>query len=63
MFLQARRTDPALKAREQALQNLDLAYHKFREILVNLQEGLKFYSDLSKLLTELRDACKQVGSR
>lgn len=59
-FVRARRDDPQLKAREQALQDLDTAYHKYREISVNLQEGLKFYLDMAKLLGELRDACKQV---
>lgn len=29
-------------------------------MLTNLQEGLRFYADLSKLLGELRDACKSV---
>ncbi|ORY88475.1 BRO1-like domain-domain-containing protein [Leucosporidium creatinivorum] len=58
-FIHARKTDPSLAAREQALQDLDLAFHMFREILTNLQEGLKFYSDLSKLVGEVRDGCKQ----
>lgn len=30
---------------------------------MNLQEGLKFYSDLAGHLNELRDACKQVRRR
>ena len=30
-----------MKEREHALQSLDLAYHKYREILRNLEEGQK----------------------
>lgn len=30
-----------MKDREHALQSLDLAYHKYREITRNLEEGLK----------------------
>ncbi|KAG6837382.1 hypothetical protein H0H93_010540 [Arthromyces matolae] len=41
-FLQSRKDDPIVKEREYALQSLDLAYHKYREITRNLEEGLKF---------------------
>jgi programmed cell death 6-interacting protein len=40
-FLQSRRDDPSVKVREHALQSLDQAYHKYREISRNLDEGLK----------------------
>ena len=30
-----------MKERERALQSLDLAYHKYKEITRNLDEGLK----------------------
>lgn len=58
VFLHARRTDPALAKREEALQRLDAAASQHRELLANLQEGLRFYDQLSGLLTELREACK-----
>jgi programmed cell death 6-interacting protein len=41
LFLQSRRDDPTLKDREHALQTMDLAYHKYREITRNLDEGVK----------------------
>lgn len=41
VFLDSRREDPSVKARERALQSLDLAYHKYREIHKNLTEGIK----------------------
>ncbi len=61
VFLHARRTDPALAKREEALQRLDAAAHQHRELLANLQEGLRFYDQLSGLLTELREGCKQFA--
>lgn len=33
-----------------------------REILTNLQEGLKFYADLGRMVGELRDHVKEVSS-
>ena len=40
LLLESRKEDPAAKERERALQSLDLAYHKYREIVRNLEEGL-----------------------
>lgn len=37
------------------------AHSKYLEMLGNLEEGLKFYSDLSRLATELREGCKNVS--
>ncbi|GAA5947758.1 hypothetical protein JCM3775_002946, partial [Rhodotorula graminis] len=48
----------AQQARERATAHYASAGDKFLEMLQNLQEGLRFYADLSKLLGELRDACK-----
>lgn len=41
LFLLSRKDDPSVKDREHALQSLDLAYHKYREIIRNLDEGFK----------------------
>ncbi|SCV68239.1 BQ2448_360 [Microbotryum intermedium] len=60
-FIDSRRTDPALAKRAQALEDLDGAYHKYREILTNLREGLGFYADLARLLTGLRDSVKEFA--
>ncbi|KAJ3573631.1 hypothetical protein NP233_g2307 [Leucocoprinus birnbaumii] len=57
-FLQSRRDDPSVKDREHALQSLDLAYFKYREINRNLEEGWKFYNDLAGILTQFREVCK-----
>ena len=40
-FLKSRLEDPAVKLRELALQSLDLAYFKYKEITRNLDEGNK----------------------
>jgi programmed cell death 6-interacting protein len=56
MFLQAKRDDPNVKARERMISDLDAAYAKYREIIRNLKEGLSFYNGLSVRLVELRDS-------
>ncbi|KAF8183916.1 ALIX V-shaped domain binding to HIV-domain-containing protein [Pholiota molesta] len=57
-LLNSRKDDPALKERENALQSLDLAYSKYREITRNLEEGFKFYNDLAGILMQFKDVCK-----
>lgn len=37
----SRKDDQTVKEREHALQSLDLAYHKYKEIVRHLDEGLK----------------------
>jgi len=56
MFLQARRDDPSVKARERTIRDLDAAHTKYGEIVRNLKEGLDFYNGLSVRLVELRDS-------
>jgi len=41
--LQSRRDDSSIREREEALHTLDLAYHKYREITRNLDEGLQVF--------------------
>ncbi|KAG9315304.1 putative pH-response regulator protein [Chiua virens] len=57
-FLSSRREDSVVKRREQALQSLDLAYAKYREITHNLEEGHKFYNDMTNLLSRFKEACR-----
>jgi len=57
-FIQSRKEDKSVKEREHALQTLDLGYHKYREILRDLEEGLRFYNDLGNILIQFREACK-----
>ncbi|OAX43145.1 BRO1-domain-containing protein [Rhizopogon vinicolor AM-OR11-026] len=57
-FIQSRKQDPAVKDREIALQFLDLAYSHYKEIIRNLDEGLKFYNDMAGILTNFKEACK-----
>ncbi|KAJ7494696.1 BRO1-like domain-containing protein [Mycena galericulata] len=57
-FLQSRREDPSIKAREQALRSLDLSYQKYREILKNLNEGIHFYNDLAQIFLDFKATCK-----
>ncbi|KAI8382983.1 BRO1-like domain-containing protein [Blakeslea trispora] len=64
---QSKRNDPTLHGvqskRDKALQNLTQAYHKFKEIKTNLSEGLKFYGEHAKGLTQLCDTCKDYAAR
>ncbi|SNX85869.1 related to RIM20 - protein involved in proteolytic activation of Rim101p [Melanopsichium pennsylvanicum] len=58
-FVEARKSDGTIQRREKALQNLDAAYGKYRELSSNLVEGLEFYNGLAKILSGYRDQCKE----
>ncbi|KAI0266621.1 BRO1-domain-containing protein [Russula aff. rugulosa BPL654] len=49
--------DPSVKEREHALQSLDLSYHKYKEIIRHLDEGIQFYNDLAAMLIQFRENC------
>ena len=57
-FLNAKRGDNSTKEREQALQNLENAYLKYKEIISNLETGRKFYNDLANIVNRFRDECR-----
>ncbi|GAA6037543.1 hypothetical protein JCM8097_008246 [Rhodosporidiobolus ruineniae] len=58
-FVAARAVPPdAVQRREAVLQGLDTAASKYGEIRSNTTEALKFYTELSKLLGELRESAK-----
>lgn len=57
-FVHSRRVDASTKKREEALQSMENAYHKYKEIIVNLDVGRKFYNDLSKIVVRFRDECR-----
>ncbi|KAJ9149861.1 pH-response regulator protein palA/RIM20 [Pleurostoma richardsiae] len=46
------------RERETALQRLDNAYYKYKEIVSNIEVGRKFYNDLSKIVSQFRDTCR-----
>ncbi|KAG2177234.1 hypothetical protein INT43_007891 [Umbelopsis isabellina] len=56
-FVAKRRGNMEVSRREKALQNLEQAYLKFKEIRTNLVEGIKFHSQFSKALVKYRDIC------
>lgn len=47
------------REREAALQRLDDAYYKYKEIVNNLEVGRKFYNDLSTIVSHFRDQAKE----
>ncbi|KAF2872702.1 BRO1-like domain-containing protein [Massariosphaeria phaeospora] len=57
-FINARKGDQSTKQREQALQSLENAYFKYKEIISNLDVGRKFYNDLAKIVNRFRDECR-----
>ena len=60
-FLLARKGDSSTREREQALQRLETAYVKYKEIVSNLNTGRKFYNDLANIVNRFRDDCKQFA--
>src|SRR3569833_848606 len=50
--------DRGSREREAALQKLDNAYYKYKEIVSNVEVGRKFYNDLSKIVGTFRDRCR-----
>ncbi len=57
-FTTARLGDSSTKEREQALQKLENAYFKYKEIVSNLNTGRKFYNDLANIVTRFTDDCR-----
>ena len=49
-FVSARRGDTSTKEREDALQTLETAYVKFKEIISNLNDARKFYNGLAGIV-------------
>jgi programmed cell death 6-interacting protein len=62
-FVSLRRGDSSSRERENALQRLENAYLKYKEILSNLDTGRKFYNDLAKLVTRFKDECREFRYR
>jgi programmed cell death 6-interacting protein len=58
VFTTARKGDSSTREREQALQRLENAYFKYKEIVTNLEAGRKFYNDLARMVTKFRDESK-----
>ncbi|EJT53233.1 hypothetical protein A1Q1_07157 [Trichosporon asahii var. asahii CBS 2479] len=58
-FLSERKEDPRVKERERRLQDMDVAYWKWREIVDNAEEGIKFYNSLADMLHGFKEACSQ----
>lgn len=56
-FLHSRREDSSVKEREYALQSLDLSYHKYKEIVRHLDDGMQFYNDLAGMLIKFKESC------
>ena len=62
-FVSVRRGDNSTKEREQALQRLENAYLKYKEIMANLEIGRKFYNDLAKIIDRFTEECRDFRYR
>jgi programmed cell death 6-interacting protein len=60
-FVNARKGDKSTKQREQALQSLENAYYKYKDIISNLDTGRKFYNDLAKIVDRFRDDARRFA--
>lgn len=58
-FLAERKDDPRVKDRERCLQEMDVAYWKWREIIDNAEEGIKFHNSFAEMLRGFKNACSQ----
>lgn len=59
VFTAARRGDSSTKEREKALQDLEIGYLKYKEIVSNIDTGRKFYNDLARIVGRFREDCKK----
>jgi programmed cell death 6-interacting protein len=60
-FNNARRGDTSTRQREIALQQLEQAYFKYKEIISNLDAGRKFYNDLARITARFRDEARNFA--
>ena len=60
-FTTARHGDTATQSRSQALQRLENAYVKYKEIAGNIDSSIAFYNQLAGLVTRFRDGCKDFA--
>ena len=60
-FVTAKKGDSSTREREQALQRLENAYLKFKEIQGNIKTGREFYNNLAKMVSRFRDQCKDFA--
>lgn len=60
-YVNARKGDGSTKEREKALQSLENAFFKYKEIISNLDAGRKFYNDLAKIVGRFRDDCRSFA--
>ncbi|GHJ85349.1 hypothetical protein NliqN6_1751 [Naganishia liquefaciens] len=54
-FIHEKQEDTRVKHREKKLQEMEMAYWKWREIVGNCEEGIRFYNGFSELLTKFKE--------
>lgn len=59
-FSQMKQSNAEANQREEVLKNLAVAHDSFVELLVNLNEGTKFYNDLGEILLRNQNMCSDI---
>ncbi|KAI1175138.1 BRO1-like domain-containing protein [Nemania sp. FL0916] len=54
--------DKGNRERERALQELENAYYKYKELTSNVEVGRKFYNDLSRIVGNFRDSARTFAT-
>lgn len=62
-FVSARAGDSSTRDREKALQELENAYAKYKEIVNNLDAGRKFWNDFAGHVSRFKEQCKAETSQ
>ncbi|KAJ9109194.1 hypothetical protein QFC21_000523 [Naganishia friedmannii] len=56
IFVDEKQEDARVKHREKKLQEMEMAYWKWREIVGNCEEGIRFYNGFAELLVKFKES-------
>ncbi|KAJ9125522.1 hypothetical protein QFC22_000483 [Naganishia vaughanmartiniae] len=56
IFVHEKQEDARVKHREKKLQEMEMAYWKWREIVGNCEEGIRFYNGFAELLVKFKES-------
>lgn len=60
-FAKAKRGDTSTREREQALQRLENAYVKYKDIFGDIKSGRTFYNNLAPMISRFHEDCKNFA--
>ncbi|XP_045712567.1 programmed cell death 6-interacting protein isoform X2 [Phyllostomus hastatus] len=59
-FSKMKQSNNEANLREEVLKNLATAYDNFVELVANLEEGTKFYNELTEILVKFQNKCSDI---